>query len=63
MKVVIAGSRGVTDFETVCQAITESGLDISEVVSGTARGVDRLGERWARKNNRPLNHFRRTGRI
>lgn len=50
MKVIIAGSREITDYATVERAIRESGFQITEVVSGTARGVDRLGERWAREN-------------
>lgn len=47
MKTIIAGSRSVTDFKIVNQAIKNSGFSISEVVSGCARGVDRLGEGWA----------------
>lgn len=33
------------------KAVAESGFVITEVVSGAARGVDRLGEEWAQKNN------------
>lgn len=47
MKVIIAGSRTITDYGTVVGAIEESGFEITEVVSGTARGVDQLGERYA----------------
>lgn len=54
MKIVICGSREITDYETVKQAIIESGFQITEVVSGTARGVDQLGERWAEENNIPI---------
>lgn len=50
MKVIIAGSRGITSFMRVKSAIEESGFDITEVVSGCAMGVDRLGERWANIN-------------
>ena len=41
----------------MAQAITESGFAVSEVVSGTAPGVDRLGERWARKHRIPIKPF------
>jgi predicted Rossmann fold nucleotide-binding protein DprA/Smf involved in DNA uptake len=54
MKCVICGSREVTSYEVVKQAIKESGFEITEVVSGTARGVDRLGEKWAEENNIPI---------
>ena len=47
MKVIIAGSRDITDYSLVCRAISESKFDITEVISGTARGVDTLGEKWA----------------
>lgn len=53
MKVVIAGSRGITDYKIVCDAIKESGFDITRVVSGGARGTDQLGERWAKEHNVP----------
>lgn len=54
MKCVICGSREITDYAIVKQAIEESGFEVTEVVSGTARGVDRLGERWAEENNVPI---------
>ena len=31
-------------FEKVNEAITESGFEITDIVSGAARGVDKLGE-------------------
>jgi hypothetical protein len=51
MKVIIAGSRNVTDYTILVEAIDRSGYTITEVVSGCAVGVDRLGEQWARANN------------
>lgn len=57
MKVIVAGSRGVTDYALVERAIHESGFDVTEVVSGTARGVDRLGERWAAEHGIPVAPF------
>lgn len=49
MRVIIGGSREITDYELVCRVVEVSGIlnQISEVVSGKARGVDTLGERWA----------------
>jgi hypothetical protein len=59
MITIIAGSRSITDYETVYEAIRESGWmnDITEVVSGCANGVDKLGERFARDHNIPISQF------
>lgn len=57
MRVIVAGSRDVTDRFIVHAAIAESGLRITELVSGCARGVDRLGEDWARDNAIPIKRF------
>lgn len=57
MKTIIAGSRNVTDFNQVSFAIKSSGFDITEIVSGAARGVDRLGEKYAEMNNLPVMRF------
>ena len=47
MKVIIAGSRSITDFEIIKKAIECCPFSISEVVSGGAKGVDLLGEKYA----------------
>ena len=57
MRVIIAGSRGITKLSTIERAIKESEFNITTVVSGTARGVDRLGEEWAAKNNVKVARF------
>ena len=57
MQVIIAGSRGVTDYDLVCRAVSESGYDITCVLSGTARGVDQLGERYAKANNIDIERY------
>ena len=57
MRVIIAGSRTITDYTTLELAIINSGFTITEVVSGTARGVDQLGEFWAKCNNIPVKQF------
>ena len=52
MRVIIAGSRDITDYTLVVDAVEKSGWgeDIETVVSGGAKGVDLLGERWAKEN-------------
>lgn len=50
MKVIIAGSRDIKySLEELEALIHQSGYDITEVISGGARGIDRLGEEWAQK--------------
>jgi len=53
MLTVIAGSRGIIDYTVLCTAVQESGFTIVRVLSGGARGVDRLGERWAAEHGLP----------
>jgi len=57
VKVIIAGSRTIFDYQLVLRAISESGFEITEVVSGKAPGVDRCGEWWAINNNIPVKEF------
>jgi hypothetical protein len=51
MRTIINGSRTIFDYEMVRSAIELSGIIPTQVISGTAPGVDRLGERWAMENN------------
>lgn len=67
MTIIIAGSRPpqTKHFEAhkkwhikhafyLLDAITDSGFEISRVVSGGANGWDWLGEAWAKKNGIPV---------
>ena len=56
MKVVIAGSRTITNMALLEESIKFSVFNgkITEVVSGTAIGADQLGEAWALKNDIPV---------
>lgn len=61
MKIVIAGSRTITDMNILLYALKLSCYKITkqdEIVSGGARGVDFLGETYAIKNNIPLKVFK-----
>jgi hypothetical protein len=51
MRAIIAGSRDNVTQEIVDKAIADSGWSdiIKVVVSGTARGADRMGENWAKR--------------
>lgn len=57
MKTIIAGSRTIEDYDIVLAAILASNFDITEVVSGCARGVDKLGERFAEDVELPIKYF------
>jgi len=47
MKVIIAGSRHISEGFLLEEAIQESGFKITSVISGHAQGIDLLGEAWA----------------
>lgn len=58
MKVIIAGSRdGNFNILDVYKAVNRSQFKINEIISGTARGVDKLGELYAKINNINLIEF------
>lgn len=63
-KLIIAGSRCYSeesDYKNLCDGIKlideTLGLKVIEVVSGTAPGVDRHGERWASEHEIPVRRF------
>jgi hypothetical protein len=55
MKVAVIGSRSFNDYEEVKRIL--SSLDITELISGGAKGADTLGERYAKENGIPTNIF------
>lgn len=57
MKTIIAGSRTITSKFVIGEAVLESKFDITEVVSGAARGVDEIGEQWAEEHGVPIKRF------
>jgi hypothetical protein len=59
MKTIIAGSREGFIIDDVRIAVLNRDFYgvITEVVSGGARGVDRLGEQWAKESNIPIKQF------
>lgn len=56
-RVIIAGSRNVSAYASVQAAVKASGWTFTEVVSGTARGVDQLGERYAAEHGLSVRRF------
>lgn len=51
MRTIIAGSRTITDYSVLQEIIDDWPHMITQVISGTANGVDKLGEIWAKRNN------------
>lgn len=58
MKVIIAGSREINNYDEVCRAVLNSKFDITTIISGGARGVDTLAINYANNNNIPLIVFK-----
>lgn len=59
MKVIIAGGRLFNDYELLVQRCTHalSNQEDIEIVSGTANGADKLGERFAKDNGYSIIQF------
>lgn len=62
MKIIIAGSRDVTDYSIIREAVIESGYwkqygKSIEVICGMARGVDLLGKEFAKRNGLICHEF------
>ena len=57
MRVVVSGSRWITNYDIVARAISESGWTPTLIVEGGARGVDRLARQWAEENGVPYKTF------
>lgn len=57
MKVVVAGSRKIVDEEKVFEILNNSLFPIDEVVSGHAKGIDQIGEMWAKSKGVPVTVF------
>jgi hypothetical protein len=57
MRTIIAGTRSLTDYKLVEGAVEASGFEVTTVISGAAKGIDRLGERWAEKRSVPVERF------
>lgn len=57
MKVIIAGSRSIVSLGVVNKAVKDSGFNITEIVSGHAKGTDKLGEQYGLLNQIPVKVF------
>lgn len=59
MKVIIAGGRDFNDYDLLCRKADKilSRQSEIEIVSGTAKGADKLGERYAEERGYPVKRF------
>ena len=62
MRVIVAGGRDFSDFSYLKRTLDtiEAGLgdnDLFHLVSGTARGADRLAEKWATEKGLCISSF------
>lgn len=59
MKVIIAGSRSFNDYSFLCLKCDKalSSQTEIEIVSGTANGADKLGEKYAEEKKYPIKRF------
>ena len=56
MKLAIVGSRSFFDYQLLVETLQD--LEISEIVSGGARGADSLAEKYAREKGIPVKVFK-----
>jgi hypothetical protein len=58
MKVIIAGSRSITDYSLIGIAVERSGFNVTAVISGCAPdGIDHLGAQWAKAKHIPIERY------
>lgn len=57
MRTIIAGGRTITDMAVLDKALASCPWRPSTVISGAARGVDKLGELWAAANGVPCEKY------
>lgn len=57
MRTIIAGSRSGITMHHLVEAVTSCGWRPTVVLSGTARGADKLGEAWATWNSIPVERY------
>jgi hypothetical protein len=57
MKILIAGGRDFADKQFLEQYMSKYLEDATLVISGTAKGADRLGEKWAQANDIPVDRY------
>jgi hypothetical protein len=57
MRVLIAGGRDFSDKEFLNRYMDKYLDEVTMVISGTAKGADRLGEKWAHSHDIPVERY------
>lgn len=57
LNLIIAGGREFNDVDLMYATLEPFRTQIDEVVSGHARGADKMGEMWAHEHNIPVKLF------
>lgn len=57
MRTIIAGSRSITNYKDIEDAVYFSGILPTIIISGGAKGVDFLGELFSKNHGLPLEVF------
>lgn len=57
MIISITGSRTITNYRLVCDAVRESGFKIDKIISGGAGGIDTLAEIYAKQHGIPFQEY------
>lgn len=57
MRLAVIGSRDFSNSRLMDEKLSEYQPKILEVISGGARGADKMGETWARQRNIPTKIF------
>ena len=56
-KIIIDGGRRFKDYVLLCETMDRYLLEITQVVSGLAKGADTLGIKWANQHDLPVADF------
>ena len=57
IRLIVSGSRGFNDYDLLKNEIEKLNVTIKEIVSGGAKGADKLGERYATEKGIPIQQF------
>ena len=58
MKVIIAGGRNIIEYSLLLDAVENAKFEITEIVSGGARGVDEMAMNYATLNDIKFTEFK-----
>ena len=61
MRIIVSGSRSITDcyaVQKILKDLWENLIDIESIIHGGAKGVDLFADDWAKANNIPTKSFK-----